>query len=152
MKDRMLWAYVATFTQTTSTGNPTIVVTANERTVLIIGALGPNNYTGALAFDVELLDEDDKTLSSFVFESIDNSLLAWPQLDQSIEVGEDGHHWNYVIPMGKGDHVDIVGTSLLATNTLTISLRAYIKTTKPTVTATTTAGTIPVSVAMDKVI
>ena len=145
-----MWAYRAVFTQTTSTGTPTVKITAQEDFTLLYGMIGRDNYAANRSTGISVLDAGDKEIAKLsAFVDMDNTQLAFPTY--TIVVGR-GNELQMVIRMGKGDYISIAATALIATETLTIQLRGLIKTTKPVVTATTTAGTIPVSVTYDKVI
>ena len=153
MNDWMYWSYQAIATQTTSTGTVTFKMTANERMKFLWGWIGKDDYASGRAILVQIFDADDNLIALLETEAtVDNQTVAFPKFDFSISAVNDGIRFEQKIDLAKGDYIQVVWTSLLATERASVALRALIKTTKPTISIVTSAGTIPIVVDSDKVI
>ncbi len=148
-----VWQLRQISTQTTSTGNAEVTISPGVGNFFIIDTLrvGADNYASGRTTVIHSNDEDGNEHLIHVSASLDNLRSFVPS--QNVTDGDvfiDSKQ-RYIIIAGD-DELSITWTALLATETATIGLRAYISSTIPTITWSTSAGTIPQSTTVNKVV
>ena len=148
----LLWAYRAVFKQTNA-GGGTIVTnfTMNERTVLLYGGIGPNDYAANRSITGAIKDSGDNRIVPIIkTQSIDNVELPIPTIVAS-PAGTPPDFEKLVI-IGTGENLQIFAASLAQNEELTINLRMLIRSWPPTVATTGSTGTVTTTTTYDRVI
>ena len=152
--DNLLWAYRAVFTQTNAGGGNVIAgFTATERTVLLYGMLGQDNYAANRSISVFIYGPSGNKIAIIMFNAaIDNQFFSFPVDDISVAAANDGPQFEKRIVLGKGDRIAVEATSLIQNETVTVTLRALIRDWPPTVATTGSTGTVTTTETYNKVI
>lgn len=153
-REGMIWTYRAVFTQANAAGG-TVKLTFifPEISTVLYGIVGRDNYGAARAIYADVVDSAGNTVGRIMITtSIDN----WfePILDggtMALFTTEKTLTLNQRLLID-GDRLVVVAESLVQNETLTISIHALIKTTRPTVVTTGSGGTVTSVVTYNKVI
>lgn len=150
----MLWAYRAVFKQTAGGGGSIhVLITANERTVILYGTFGPNDYAANRTVTVRIADDDDNEIGRiFSNVAVDNAPFSFPVDDHSVVAAADGPQLEKRVVLGKGDYLQFIASGLVLNEELTVAIRALIMRTKPTIATTGSGGTVTITTTYDKVI
>ncbi len=148
-----VWQLRQIATQTTSTGNAQVEITPGVGNFFIIDTLrvGADDYTTGITLTVDTEDEDGNDHLVLVSAGLDNVRSFVPS--QNVTDGDilTDSKIRYIVIAGD-DRLRIAVDAILATHTITIALRAYISSTVPTIAWITSAGTIPQSTTLNKVV
>jgi hypothetical protein len=155
--DRLMWAYRAVFTQMgAGGGNVVCLVTAQERTEILYGAIGPDDYAAARAIQAYVADSVLNVLGYLrVSDSIDN--LHVPLITGALTgtvTALRSLALNNKLILGRGESIRIFAASLVQNETMTVAIRALLGPNgAPPLTATTgSTGTVTETVTYDVVI
>lgn len=155
LMDHMLWAYQGVVKQTAAGGGTVrLVFVANERTVILYGCVGPDDYNAARAVSGRLLDADGDQIGYVLSSnSIDNVVI--PMLGD-YRNGDTPNTYDELRPsnlliMGAGDVLRFQATSLIQNEELTLTIRALCDSKPPTVATTGSAGTVTLTENYNKV-
>lgn len=151
--DNLMWAYRAVFTQAGAGGGTVIVlITANERTVILYGTIGPDDYAAGRALSGRVTDGTNIIGHVSFPDSVDNERILVLTSAAAAHVPNAGLELEKRLVLGKGDVLRIAIASLVQNETLTIALRALFRSWPPTVTTTGSGGTVTVATTYSKVI
>ena len=152
--DKLLWVYRAVFKQANAGGGTIQVnIIARERTVLLSGTIGNNDYAANRTESVALRDEDDNQILALMSNgAVDNTQFPFPVSDHSAVASGDGHELQKRVVMGKGEYIIARAFTLDQNEEFTLSVRALVESSKPSVTTTGSAGTVTSVLTYDKVI
>lgn len=151
--DRMLWAYHTVLKQTgAGGGHVTLNITARERMLILYGMIGPDDYAAARAVSVLLYDGIGGKLIARVNinDDIDDMHLPFPSTNA--DPVEKVNEFSNRILIGKGESLKLTASSLIQNEEMTVTLKALITSTKPSMTTTGSTGTVTNTVVYDKVI
>ncbi len=147
------WQFRAIGTQTGSGGSATVQFTPGVGNFFIIDTLrvGADDYDAGNNLFVTTEDEDNNSTLFILGASLDNARSFIPSQNVTDEDTLTDNKMRYIVISGD-DKLDINLQGLLVDETLTVALRCYISSTVPTVTFSTSGGTIPVSTTLNKVV
>lgn len=149
----MMWAYRTTVKQTdVGGGTVALLVEANERTVILYGVTGPNDYAANRTVDVRLEDGTDLLNILMSNAAVDNVRFYFPTGDHSTVTNDDGIEFHKRIVLGSGDQIRARAITLAQNEELTITIRGLIGTKIPTITTAGSAGTVTLTEVYNKVI
>lgn len=153
--DKMLWVYRAIFTQTNVGGGIIkILITARERTVFLSGMFGPNDWAADRTIWGQLIDENGTRIADLLFPSpLDNEEVpAWSANAVATLIQKQTMDFNQLIVLGKGEYMLFEISTPIQNEAITMSIRALVDTSKPSITTTGSGGTVTTTVTYDKVI
>ena len=152
--DRLLWSYRAVFKQTDGGGGTILVImTFKERTVLLYGGIGPNDYAANRTVKGQILDSDDNVLGTILSNAaVDNKGFPFPVSDHSVVAASDGCEFEKQVVLGMGDQLVFTATGIVLNEELTVALRAMVSSARPFVETTGSGGTVTTTVTYDEVI
>lgn len=143
---RLMWVYRAVFTQTNAGGgNIRANVTARERTLLLYGRTGPDDYAANKIVTVKLFDVNDDEIAMLMSNgTVDNQAFPFPISDISVVADKDGPQLEKRLLMAVGDYLRFDVGGLNQNNTFTIAIRALLgdNGAPPTITTTGSTGTV----------
>lgn len=152
--DNLLWAYRAVFKQTDAGGGTVLIrIKANERTVILFGQIGPNDYAAGRTVNVAFNDGTNNIGILHKTFTLDNQTLPFPKTGEGIAVTANSptEFGRYVI-MAKDDEVRILTSALVQNEEVTVAIRALIRSWPPTISTTGSGGTVTTTVDYDKVV
>ena len=150
-----MWAYRAVFTQTDVGGGSILAkITANERMVILYGLIGQDDYAANRTLAASILDSAGNIIGNPCENTeMDNSRLAIPGSGEGAAFTvENANEFDKRIVMGAGETLAIQMTNVVQNETMTVAIRALIRSWPPTVTTTGSGGTVTTTVTYDKVI
>lgn len=148
--DNVLWAYRAVFTQTNAGGGTVLArFIANERTVIVYGTIGKDDYAADRDITGRLTDGTNVIGIVMPETPTDNEILHLPVATSTVDAGAQ---LEKRLVLGTGDELQIITSALVQTETLTVTIRALIRDWPPTVSIAGSGGTVTVTTTYDKVI
>lgn len=152
--DKMLWAYRAQFTQTDVGGGIVNVrITANERTVILYGTVGSDQYAADRTLEIFVQDPNGSRIAQLLFPSpMDNERIPLIRDEAAAITDADPVQLDKILVLGKTDRLIINMATLVQNEIVTVAIRALIRSWPPTVVTTGSTGTVTTTTTYDKVI
>jgi len=152
--ENLVWAYRAVFTQTGGSGVIKVTFTFTERTVLLYGSCGLDDYAADRTLRVFLQDSAGNHLGHLIYLSeLDNEVvpLILGGTTATVATGTSIDTSQRVI-CGSGDTLIITMSTPVTSETMTIILRGLVEAYPPTVITTGSGGTVTTTTTYNKVI
>ena len=152
--DNMIWAYRAVFKQTDVGGGSILAnFTMNERTVILYGIIGLNDYAADRVIDVSVKDSAGNFITRVMYPSpIDNELVPLIHSSSAVVIINTTGEFHIKLLIGKGEVLTVRVLALAQNEELTVNLRALVSSVFPSISTTGSDGTVTITETYNKVI
>ncbi len=152
--DYLLWVYRAVFKQTDAGGGAIkVTLTMNERTVILFGRIGQDDYAAGRVVLGLVHDTEGNEIARILSNStVDNQIFHFPVNDHSAVTTADGPQLEKRLILGTGQKIILNAASLVQNEELTVAVQALIRNWPPTIVTTGSAGVVTTTLTYDKVI
>lgn len=151
--DGVMYAYRAVFKQTdVGGGKIKCRITARERTVILYGSIGPDDYAADRTIGGWLFDGTN-SYARILFElPIDNASMSFPLTKESSPADKAPIDFANILILGRGDSIVLSCSTPVQNEEMTVVFRCLVHTWPPLVASTGSAGTVTITVDYSKVI